>query len=59
MSLIEAAFASALEDYWASETLAWIAIVPQPMVGRELRFQGELLVQMRTMLALSPGISVG
>jgi hypothetical protein len=56
MTLLPAAIASALHHDWTSETLARIAIVPQPMVGRELRFQGETLVQMHTVFAHGPGI---
>ena len=56
MSLLVAPLASGLQDHWTNETLAWIAIVPQPVVGRELRFQGKTLVQMHTMFAHGPGI---
>ena len=56
MTLLPAAIAYALPHDWACEALAWIAIVPQPMVGRELRLQGKTLVQMHTMFAHGPGI---
>ena len=59
MTLLPAAIASALQHDWTSETLVRIAVVPQPVVGRELRFQGKTLVQMHTMFAHGPGISVG
>jgi hypothetical protein len=41
----------------ANETLARIPIVPEPMVGRELRTQRKSLVQMHTVFAFNLGLA--
>jgi hypothetical protein len=56
MTLLPAANAYTLPHNWACEAFAWITIVPQPMVGRELRLHGKTLVQMHTMFADGSGI---
>jgi len=56
VAFLQTAIASALQHDRAYEALAWIAIVPEPMVGRELRLHGKTLVQMHTMFAHGSGI---